>query len=569
MKVYINVLFFLGVFLLFVGIVTTQLIESSPVIGTVAIVIAIVMIIISLISFVYTSKGFWGMRSTEAMTNALVSTFAVLFIIVLVNFLGIKYAVKIDLTENKLFTLSPQSQELVKNLQSPLKVYVFAHPIDKTDQELLENYQGYSKLFAYQFVNPQVDISLAQKFNVTRGGDVYVEYEDKQQLVQIVSPDNRLEEAKLTNAIAKIQKDIQAQIYIIQGHGEPVLQEGGEVSYSQAVASLTNQGYVVEGLNLTSSPLIPPSADVVIVSSGERNFSPEELAKIQQYLNQGGNLLVMYNAQSQNTLETTLAEWGVGFDQTVAIDPSGTGDIFGLAPSVNIIVNYGSHPITQNFQDGYTVFPWARPIQTTPVDKIEVTALLITNDLSWGETNLTQDNIQFNPKEDVAGPLNLGVALIKRNLVSQEKTQPNQPAKTSNQTVESNAELEQPENLISGEGDLPLPTPPQINQPKSQGSTITSDNQSISQQKMVVIGNNNFATNGWFQQQLNSDFFLNSIAWLADESGENISIRPKESMNRRLNVSKNRVTLISWLALLIIPGLSLMAAIMTWWQRSK
>ena len=567
MKVYINVAFFLGVFLLFAGIVTTQVMSSGSIIPIITIVIAIALIIVSLIAFLYTSKGFWGMRSTEATTNALVSTVAVILIIVLVNFLGIKYALKIDLTENKLFTLSPQSQELVKNLDSPLKVYVFSNLVDKADQQILENYQSYNDLFDYEFVNPQVDISLAQKFNVTRAGDVYVEYENKKQLVQIVSPENRLQEIKLTGAIAKIQKEIQAQIYIIQGHGEPVLQEGGQVTFSQAVNSLINQGYIVEGLNFESTPLIPPSANVVIVSSGERNFLPTEVEKIQQYLDRGGNLLVMYNAQSSNTLENILQQWGVTLDKTVAIDPSGAGDIFGLGPSVNIVVNYGLHPITQDFNNGITIFPWARPIKTTPIKNIEVTPLIMTNDLSWGEVNLTQENIKFNPEEDVKGPLNLAVALVKRNIVTQEKTDENQEENTIVQSVEPTPANEQPDNITSGESDLP--TPPQMKTPNSQRSTITSGNQSISEQKMVVIGNTNFATNGWFQQQLNSDFFLNAIAWLADESEENLSIRPREATNRRLNVSKGQVTLISWLALLIIPGLSLITAVITWWRRSK
>ncbi len=86
---------------------------------------------------------------------------------------------------------------------------------------------------------------------------------------------------------------------------------------------------------------------------------------------------------------------------------------------------------------------------------------------------------------------------------------------------------------------------------------------------MIVIGNSNFATDGWFGQQLNSDFFLNSIAWLANENEQTLSISPKQATNRRLNMSRNKSILISWLALLIIPALSLVAAITTWWQRSR
>ena len=566
MKVFINILFFLGIFLLFIGIITTQVIGGSSIVSIATTVVGIGLIIGGLISFLYTNKGFWGKRSTEATINALISTVAVILIIFVINFLGIKYAVKIDLTENKLFTLSSQSQELVKNLASPLKVYVFDAPINEVDRELLEDYNSYNDFFDYQFVDPQVDINLAQKFNVTRLGDVYLEHQGKQQLVQIVSPNNRLSEIKLTTAIAKIQRNIDANIYILQGHGEPLLQEGGEVSFAQAVKSLRNQGYVVEGLDLNTSPLVPPTVNILLVSSGDRKLSPTEVEKIKQYLDRGGNLLVMYNAQTINSLEAILNnQWGIAVDDSLAIDASGKGNVFGFGPSISIVVNYGVHPITKDFNQKMTIFPWARPIIITPAENIEATPLLITTDQSWGETNLEQENINFNPTEDIQPPLNLGVALVKRNMVTKKETKENQ-GDVINNPVTLTPEEKQDNSTVS---DNNLPTPPTIKNPNQSPSIITSDNNSISAQKMVVLGNSNFATDGWFQQQLNSDFLLNAIAWLADEKEESLSIRPKESTNRRLNISKSQVTLISWLALLIIPGLSLIVTIVTWWQRSR
>lgn len=566
MKVYINILFFLGIFLLTTGIISTQVIGSVSIVSMVIILAGISLLIAGSLWVVYTNKAFWGKRSTEATTNALISAIAVILIIILVNFLGIKYAVKIDLTENKLFTLSPQSQELVKNLTSPLKVYVFDAPINEIDRELLENYQSYSDWFDYQFVDPQVDISLAQKFNVTRLGDVYVQYENKQQLVQIISPENRLAEVKLTTAIAKIQKNIQAKIYILQGHGEPLLQQGGQISFAQAVESLTNQGYGVEGLNLTTSPLVPPTADIVLVSSGERNLLATEVEKIKQYVDRGGNLLVMYNAQSANSLTSILSQWGVTIDDSLAIDSSGRGDIFGLGPSISIVMNYGLHPITKDFNNKMTILPWARPILITPMENIEATPLLITNNLSWGETNLTQENIEFNPTEDIPAPLNLGVALLKRNVITENEIMENEDTAINNPTTLT-PEKTTPDNLTFGNNDLP--TPPTMKTPKPSPSKVTSGEKNISEQKMVVVGNTNFATDGWFQQQINSDFFLNAIAWLANEKEQNLSIRPQQATNRRLDLSKNQVTLISWLAVLIIPSLSLIAAVTTWWQRNR
>jgi ABC-type uncharacterized transport system involved in gliding motility auxiliary subunit len=97
----------------------------------------------------------------------------------------------------------------------------------------------------------------------------------------------------------------------------------------------------------------------------------------------------------------------------------------------------------------------------------------------------------------------------------------------------------------------------------------TLSNPQSSQTRMVVIGNANFATDGWFQQQLNSDLFINTVGWLANEKDSTLSISPKEATNRRINLTTFQAGLIGWLALFIIPALAFTVSMVTWWQRSR
>jgi ABC-type uncharacterized transport system involved in gliding motility auxiliary subunit len=92
-------------------------------------------------------SGLLGRRSTQVGTNAIIATLAMLVILGLINFLGVRYAQRVDLTENQLFTLSPLSQRVVRNLQQPVKVWLFDPKPNPADQELLKNYRRYgSKL---------------------------------------------------------------------------------------------------------------------------------------------------------------------------------------------------------------------------------------------------------------------------------------------------------------------------------------------------------------------------------------------------------------------------------------
>ena len=92
----------------------------------VGLIIAGIIILGLWLLFVSTAPdSFWGKRSTQAGTNALAATLSMLVILGLINFLGVRRALRVDLTENQLFTLAPQSQRVVANLQQPVKIWVF------------------------------------------------------------------------------------------------------------------------------------------------------------------------------------------------------------------------------------------------------------------------------------------------------------------------------------------------------------------------------------------------------------------------------------------------------------
>ena len=176
----------------------------------------------------------------------------------------------------------------------------------------------------------------------------------------------------------------------------------------------------------------------------------------------------------------------------------------GLGPAAVIIDSYGEHPITSSFDNGISIFPESRPIKAISKEGIDRTPLITTSEQTWAESSLAGAEITFNPQEDLASPLNIAISLTR-----------------------SEPELS----------------------------------------RAVIFGSVAFATNGWFQQQLNGDIFLNSISWLLGEDAETLSIRPREQTNRRLNLTPIQGTIIGWLALRIIPLLGMGVAGVLWWKR--
>jgi ABC-type uncharacterized transport system involved in gliding motility auxiliary subunit len=250
------------------------------------------------------APGFWGRRSTQVGTNAFIATLSVLVILALINFLAVRSGVRVDLTENQLFTLSPLSQRVVENLDQPLNVWVFNPNPNQADRRLLENYRRYGSNLEFKFVDPQKELGLARKFNVQSLGEVYLEYGSERELLQTLSDIEPLSEIKLTNGIAKLTSDRIDTVYFLQGHGENPL-EPGEGGLSQAVNALQEKNFTVETLNLTQQSEVPKDASVVVITSPKEPLFEAEVQTLSAYLSQGGSLLVMLNPDINSGLDLT------------------------------------------------------------------------------------------------------------------------------------------------------------------------------------------------------------------------------------------------------------------------
>ena len=499
-----KILFFLGVVLCIAGIVTGVISASWSTAPITLLAIGIGLFIIDL--WLWGNKyKFWQKRSTKTGANAIVSTAIILVLLGGINFLAIRYGVRWDLSENQLFTLSAQSQAVVQNLDKPLKVFVFDRNIDSDLESLLENYRRQSKQFQFKFINPEQEIGIAKQFGVQSLGEIYLQYGDKKQKLNAnnAAIAEPVTESQLTNGIEKIKRDRTTNVYLLQGHGEAPL-ELVEGGLFQATQTLRDKGNTVQELNLASSGTIPDRANLIIIAGASRKLLAAEVSSLQKYLENGGNLLLLLSPNTDIGITPLLQEWGIELDDRLIVDGSGAGSIMGFGPAVAIVNNYGDHPITASFRNGISVFPASRPLKTSTKEGIASTPLAITDKQTWAESDLSSEEITFDSAQDISGPLNIAIALSR-------------------------------------------------SQPQTS--------------RLVVFGSSTFATNGWFEQQLNGDMFLNSVSWLTGEEQETLSIRPKEAANRRINLSSLQAGVIAWLALRVMPLLALITGGVLWWQR--
>ncbi|MEA5468860.1 Gldg family protein [Spirulina sp. 06S082] len=509
------------------------------------------------------SAGLWSgrfrellqRRAARAGTDALIATISFLVILGWFNFLAVRYTERWDFTETQLFTLSPQTQQLVENLTQPLKVWVFEPIPSPPDRNLLERYAKLNPNFEYQFVDPQVEIGLSRRYEVEQPGEVHLEYGNKTQLIQTLRQGQQgqpLSEISITNGIEKVLRDRESKVYFLQGHGELPLEpiEGG---LSQGVTSLGERGYLVQPLDLSKESQVPEDATVLAIAAPERPLFAGEQEAVKKYLEKGGGLLLLLAPNSKTGLDSLLEEWGIEVDDRLTIDASGNGSVIGYSPTTPLVNHYGTHPITIEFGTRFSVYPLSTPIKIKEKEGIEAVPIVMTNEESWAERDLTSDTLEFDPDTDLAGPIDIGVAL-ERSVESEEQGDREENSnRVESQEEEDNSEEDETDNKTE--------------KSDAEDSEESSDEEKDNTPKvrMVVFGNAGFATNGWFEQQFNSDVFLNSVKWLANEDEQLLSIRPKELSDRRINLSPGLAALLGLLAIAFFPLCAFVGAGAIWW----
>jgi len=203
-----------------------------------------------------------------------------------------------------------------------------------------------------------------------------------------------------------------------------------------------------------------------------------------------------------------MKKWSIDVGNNFVVDASGVGRLFGAGPSIPLVTNYSNQKITEHFKV-MTFFPLVRSVTPAkpPVTGINAEQLLASNDRSWGETDMKNNQAGFDEKTDMKGPVSLAVVATK-DLGENKKG------------------------------------------------------------RLVVYGDSDFASNQAFGLQGNGNLFLNTISWLAQDENF-ISIRPKNPEDRRLTMTESQGRLVSYLMLLFLPGSVLTAGVSMWMKRRK
>lgn len=255
----------------------------------------------------------------------------VIVLLMAVNFLASKFHKRIDLTEEKRFTISSPVKKLLAGLTETIRVDVFLSgdfpagfkKLSTTADELLQEFKEYGgNNIQYRFISPDEKIEGTEKsyadtliglgvqpINLkvqVKAGEqtqfifpaAMVYYKDKVMPVSLypgakmlITPEElnsaeALMEYNFANAIQQLTRETKPMIAYSYGNGEPT-----GVNTYDLVESVLKRSYNLFTIDINKEPVIPDTFKLLMIVKPTIAFTEEEKLKIDQFVMHGGKVI--------------------------------------------------------------------------------------------------------------------------------------------------------------------------------------------------------------------------------------------------------------------------------------
>lgn len=456
------------------------------------------------------------LQARQTKYGAYLVTYLVVVVAILAaaNFLANRYDKTYDATSSKAFSLSDQTKKIVGNLKQNVTIYYFdtseranQSSFGPSPKDLLGRYSGLSHYVTVDFVDPVKNPKQAVDMKVQQTGTTIIEANGRHE--EAKSPS----EEQVTNAIIRALKGDKRAACFVTGHGEPAVDNSEGSGFSQAKEALEGNNFTTKTISLLQKDAAVPADCTVLVEAGPKNnLLPVEIEAIKKYVEGGGRALVLLDPRTKgvdtSALDKLMADWSVTVSNDIVVDLSGVGQLFGADELSPLVTSYESQPIVRDMKNVACLFPLSRSVEPDKSKNpdIFVEKLFGTSQRSFATSSFSSGQIKLDPKKDKPGPFNLGAAGAFRQKDGKEG-------------------------------------------------------------RFVVTGSSRFATNATLRfPGGNRDLFLNMMSWLSSDE-DLISIRPKETEDRRLSLSVSQMARLFYASVLGFPLLIIVSGTLVWWRR--
>ena len=362
---------------------------------------------------------------------SMVYTVILIAVIVVINLIVAEIPTKytqIDVSNQKLYTISDKTKEFLDELNQDVTIYHIVQNGNEDDviEKLLKRYEETSDHIKVEKKDPVLYPNFTSQYTdedvqdnsliVVNGSkskvvDYYNLYETQYDYYSGSSSTTGFDgEGQIDSAISYVTSDNLPIVYTLKGHGELELN-------SSITESLEKANYQIQSLNLLTEENVPEDAGCLMITSPQADLSEEEADKVISYLENGGKAVIFtdYTSEEIPNLKKVLENYGVTPDNGVVMEGDTKHYImqipYYLVPEIN------STEITADLiaDNRYVLMPVAQSIRIMDSyrDTLDIEAVLSTSEKAYIKTNV--ENMQTFEKVsgDQEGKFNLGVCVTE------------------------------------------------------------------------------------------------------------------------------------------------------------
>jgi hypothetical protein len=175
-------------------------------------------------------------------------------------------------------------------------------------------------------------------------------------------------------------------------------------------------------------------------------------------------------------------------------------------PAIIPVLEYGEHEVTRDINT-QSLFPLAQAVQIISGSDWKATPLLRSLENSWSSMGPLNETLSFTPAQgDIQGPLIVGMALTR--MVNEQE------------------------------------------------------------QRVAVIGDSQFASNGYIGYGANRQLLRNLVSWLTADEGL-LKLSPRTAPDTQIDLTQNQAVVLAIGLLLVFPGLILFSGLFIWYRRRR
>ena len=528
-----------GVALLVASALANSLAVNSTVLANLLLAAGLLLTGWSLISLRVEITSMFRQRRGEQ----LLSTLGVIGVIVAIIWVTALFPVRIDMTADKQYSLAPQTVRMLKSVQKPVNITFFHDRGMRETVEMYEQVMAQNDMIKVEFFDPILNPAQAKLRGVQFAGTALYESEGRKLTV------NGPTETDIANGILRITQSKQQVACFLDGHGEPdpfSLEshdhmedtaghahgiETKTVTHEQhgmakARSGLEAMNYTVEKISLLQTKVDLKHCSVLIVAGPQASLLPEEIKKIDAFLDDGGNALFMIDPFVQTGLAPIFLKFGIVQETAMVIDDASH---FWADPSTPAVTDYNRHEITSRLPLSF--FPGVGVLTPTKIPVPGVAVRPIINSSKKSYSSIDKTSAAFVDGKSQQGPLTMmAVADINSKAVE-----------TAQAMIKK----------IRGE-----------NVEEKPASTENARKSS----RIAVIADSDFATNSFYHILGNGALFLNSVNYLA--ARENlIGLEPRTFDLPYVNMTNTQMKATFIMSVILIPLLMAAIGAAVWWRR--